>query len=172
VKRTTGVFFFHLIIAGSYGQEQDSIHENRPDFVISGNLYGSASILTFSIEKLFFIKPAFSLTANMGIGFNSEFNLFDDAESENYTILPHHLTALYGRNKAFLEYGVGGSVILSGEEHSSYLLYPILGYRYHPFKNPGISFRAWILLPFGQQSIIESYNILFVPIGGSLGITF
>lgn len=87
-------------------------------------------------------------------------------------IILHHLTALYGKNKAFLEYGIGGSAIFSTGNKSSYLIYPILGYRHHPFKNPGISFRAWILLPFGQQSTIESYDILFVPIGGSIGIAF
>ncbi len=170
MKRTTGVLFFVLIVAGSYGQEQDSKDESRPNLVISANLYGSASLLSLNIERLFFLKPAFSLTANIGIGFNVDFNLSSEAESETYTILPHHLTALYGRNKAFLEYGIGGSAILSGGDNSSYLIYPILGYRFHPFKNPGISFRTWILIPFGQQSTIESYDILFVPIGGSIGI--
>jgi len=164
------VLFSVLIVAGSYGQEGDIIHENRPNLVISASLYGSASLLSLNIERLFFIKPAFSLTANMGIGFNVEFNLSSEAESESYTILPHHLTALYGRNKAFLEYGIGGSAIFSGGDISTYLLYPILGYRFHPFKNPGTSFRVWFILPFGQQSIIESYEILFVPIGGSIGI--
>jgi hypothetical protein len=172
MKRTIGVLFFVLIVAGSYAQEQNTDHENRPNLVISANLYGSASLLSLNIERLFFIKPAFSLTANMGIGFNVEFNLSSNAESENYTILPHHITALYGRNKSFLEYGIGGSAVFSEEDKSSYLLYPILGYRAHPFKNPGISFRAWILIPFGQQATIESYDILFVPFGGSIGIAF
>ncbi len=169
MKRTTGVLFFVLIVAASYGQEGDTIRENRQDLVISANLYGSASLLSLSFEMLFFIKPKFSLTANAGIGFNSEFNLSSDAKSENYTVFPHHLTALYGKKKAFLEYGIGGS-ILSGGDKAQYLLYPILGYRFHPFKNPGTSFRVWLIIPFGQQSIIESYEILFVPIGGSIGI--
>lgn len=172
MTRIIGVLFFVLLAAGSQGQERDSKNENRPNLVLSANLYGSASLLSLNIERIFFIKPAFSLTANMGIGFNVEFNLSSDAESENYTILPHHITALYGRKKAFLEYGIGGSAVISGENKSSYLIYPILGYRFHPFKNPGISFRAWILLPFGQQSTIESYDILFVPMGGSLGLAF
>lgn len=107
MKRTIGLIIFLLIVAGSYGQELDSIQTNRPNFVISANLYGSASLLSLNLEGLIFIKPKFALTANLGMGYNVEFNLSDDTESVNYTIIPHHLTALYGKNKAFLEYGIG-----------------------------------------------------------------
>lgn len=107
MKRTIGLIIFLLIVAGSYGQELDSIQTNRPNFVISANLYGSASLLSLNLEGLIFIKPKFALTANLGMGYNVEFNLSDDTESVNYTIIPHHLTTLYGKNKAFLEYGIG-----------------------------------------------------------------
>jgi len=169
MKKSLLLFFLAFLAAGIHGQEGDSLRENRPDFVLSLNLFGDPSMISLGFEKLAFIKPAFSLTFNVKLGYNEEFLIFGD-DPQSYFLLPHHLTALYGKNRSFLEYGIGGSVMFGEGLKANYLAYPILGYRYHPFKNPGISLRAWLHYPFGQIETINSTNVFFVPLGVSIGL--
>ena len=119
-------------------------------------------------EKLYFIKPAFAITGKIGLGFNSEFSLSDNP-ANTYFVLPHHVTANFGRRKSFLELGIGGSY-MNGSQVSEYFVYPMLGYRRHPFNSPAFSFRVWLFFPFGQISRLDETNILIVPYGLSFGI--
>jgi hypothetical protein len=143
--------------------------ELRPDFILSGNLAGDASILSLGFEKLFFPKPVLTLSVKAGLGFNTEFQLFSSDPPDNYFILPHHVTCNFGRNRSYLELGAGGAWV-TGNSNNYYLAYPILGYRYHPFKNPGFSFRVWVYYPFGQTINMDWDVIMLIPYGLSFGI--
>jgi hypothetical protein len=106
----------------------------------------------------------------VGFGFNQEFNIFSDSEPPtNYFMLPHHVTFNFGKNRSFIEMGIGASLI-SGDRQNWYLVYPMVGYRYHPFKNPGFSFKVWAYFPFGQKFVTEYAETLFSPLGLSIGI--
>lgn len=164
------VLLIVLSATGAYTQDGELEKELRPDFIISGNLAGGASILSLGFDKLFFLKPALTLSVKGGFGFNSEFQLFSSEPPNNYFILPHHVTCNFGKNRSFLELGVGGAWVTDNRDNY-YLVYPMLGYRYHPFKNPGFSFSAWIYYPFGQ-GITDWDVIMIIPYGLSFGIAF
>jgi hypothetical protein len=169
MKRSALLFLFTLLVAHGNAQEHDTVPGNRPDFVISLNLVGDASLLSIGFEKLFFIKPAFAMAGRLGFGFNQEFQLFSSDPPINYFIMPMSVTCNFGKGRSYLECGIGGTM-LSGNRTSYYIGYPIVGYRFHPFKNPGFSFRAWLFYPFGQLSVLESTDILVSPFGLSFGI--
>ena len=163
---------FILLIAlsfNAFAQDTDSVQKKRPDFILSANLSGDISLLALGLEKFVFLKPGFALGIGVGFGFNQEFQIFSNDDIANYFILPHHVTCNFGKNKSFLEFGLGAAFVTSGEDNY-YLAYPVLGYRLHPFKNPGFSFRAWLYYPLGQQSNINDIDVLFTPVGLSFGI--
>lgn len=170
MKNTLWILIFLLPFVSSYAQEDSLTTHNRSDFTMSLNVAGDVSILSLGFDKLFFIKPALTISGKLGLGFNGEFDLTDNP-SNTYFILPHHVTANYGKKKSFLEFGIGGSFV-TGSQISEYFVYPILGYRFHPFKNPGFSFRVWLFYPIGQTSRLEELNILLAPYGLSFGIAF
>jgi hypothetical protein len=75
----------------------------------------------------------------------------------------------FGRNRSFLEPGVGAAWV-SGNGNDYYVVYPLLGYRYHSCKKPGFSFRAWVYYPLGQKNFMDWDVIMIVPYGLSFGI--
>ena len=158
-----------LSVSGAYCQEGNTTQKTRSDFIISANLGGDASIFSLGFEKLFFIKPALTLAGKVALGFNSEFEIISTGPSLNTFLLPHHVSCNFGKNKSFLELGLGGAY-MSNARVKRYLAYPILGYRYHPFKNPGFSFRIWVYYPFGQGNFFDWDEIMFIPYGLSFGM--
>lgn len=170
MKRSALLFLLTLFMVTGSAQEGDTMQSKRSSFVIGMNLSGDASLISLSFDKLFYIKPDFALAARMGFGFNQEFQIFSTGEPPvNYFILPMSVTCNFGKGRSYLECGIGGSLV-AGNDISYYLGYPILGYRYHPFKNPGFSFRVWLFYPFGQLPVVESTDVLFAPVGLSIGI--
>jgi len=168
MKKTIWVVFIFLSLVRTYAQDANEVPDNRPEYIISANIGGDASLLTIGFEKLFFIKPGLTLAGKVAFGYNQEFQLFSSEEADNFFILPHSFTFnLSGGKRSFGEIGIGGSWITSSTSNL-YIVYPMLGYRYHPFKNPGFSFRAWVYYPFGQMSKVE--NIWISPFGVSFGI--
>jgi hypothetical protein len=169
MKRYELLLVLALFVARGHAQERDTIPAGRPDFIISLNLVGDASLISMGFEKLFFIKPAFTLAGRLGFGFNQEFLLFSSDPPRNYFIMPMAVSCNFGKKRSYLECGLGGSVIAGGRT-TYFMGYPILGYRLHPFRNPGFSFRAWLFYPFGQLSVLESTDLLMAPFGVSIGI--
>jgi hypothetical protein len=143
---------------------------SRPSFILSANFFGDASNISMGFEKLFFIKPAIALAAKIGIGMNSEWILGTaDYYKPVYITMPLHITCNFGKNKSFLEMGVGG-VIADDDTGTKYLAYPMLGYRYHPFNNPGFSFRIWGYYAVGQIPVQESLSTSTSWLGLSFGL--
>ena len=169
MNRLFWTLLFIFFSAGLRAQVEDVSEKERADFIISANLGGDASILSLGFEKLFFVKPGMTLVGKVGIGFNNEFQLFDDDPPPPFILLPHHFTANFGKRRSMLELGVGGA-LMTNNLLSRYLLYPIVGYRFHPFKNPGFSFRVWVYYPFGQGDLLDWNEIMFIPYGLSFGI--
>ena len=159
-----------LVIVSTYAQDEDTIPEKRPEFIISWNIGGDASITSLGFEKLFFLKSGVTLAGKIGFGTNMEFLLFSSEQTSNFFTLPHSFTVNLGNGKrSFGEFGIGGTWITSFRDHY-YFIYPMIGYRYHPFKNPGFSFKAWVFYPFGQQSKVDESQIWISPFGVSFGI--
>jgi len=170
--KTSWVLFFMLVTVSTYAQDADALPEKRPEFIISWNLGGDVSLSSIGFEKLFFLKSGVTLAGKVGFGFNQEFQLFSSEGIENFFILPHSFTVNLGNGKrSFGEFGIGGSWMTNTDDQY-YFIYPIVGYRYHPFKNPGFSFRAWAFYPFGQMPKVEETNVWISPFGLSFGIAF
>jgi len=169
MKKTRFLFILMASATTAFAQQGEAAKEQRPDFILSGNLSSGASLFSVGFEKLFFIKSNVVLAAKVGFGYNQEFQLFSSEPPTNYFVMPHHVTCNFGMNKSYLELGAGGSLVRGGGQ-TYYLVFPILGYRYHPFRNPGFSFRAWLYFPFGQDFITEYNEVLFAPVGLSFGI--
>ncbi len=149
--------------------QSDDPLELRPDFIISAGISDGASLASLNFEKLFFLKPDLMLAAGVGFGYNEEFKILSSEPPTQYFVLPHHVTVNFGKKRSFLELGVGGSLV-RGARNNYYLVYPMAGYRYHPFNRPGFSIKAWLYYPFGQKFITEDQEVLFAPVGLSFGI--
>ncbi|MEW5845129.1 MAG: hypothetical protein AB1777_02565 [Bacteroidota bacterium] len=110
------------------------------------------------------------MAAKLGVGYNEEFNICIYSpcpESHKYITIPHHISCNVGTNKHFFEVGLGGTVIM-GKTTQPYILYPILGYRFQSLKKK-LKFRIFIQYPFSGG---ETDDILFIPMGISIGRTF
>jgi len=59
--------------------------------------------------------------------------------------------------------------LILGDIEPHYQVYPILGYRFQPIKPNKLNFRIFGSLPLIKM---ESENILFIPVGFSLGYCF
>jgi len=62
---------------------------------------------------------------------------------------------------------LGGTVIM-GKTTQPYILYPILGYRFQSLKKK-LNFKIFVEYPFSGA---ETDDILFVPVGVSIGETY
>jgi len=172
MKRIFWVFLVLMILVVTYAQEADPISDDRPDFNISGNFGGDASLFSLGFEKLFYLKSGPVLAAKVGFGFNHDIIISNSENPISFFALPHSFTVNLGNGKrSFGEFGIGGSWLTNNQGHH-YFVYPMLGYRYHPFKNPGFSFKAWFFYPFGQVSKMQDTELLISPLGLSFGIAF
>lgn len=170
MKRILLVFLATLVLTVSHAQEAKPADESRPDFNISMNIGGDASLISLGFEKLFFLESGTALAAKIGFGFNQEFNLFQSDDPINFFILPHSFAVNLGNGKrSYGEMGIGGSWVTDNTVHY-YFIYPMIGFRYHPFKNPGFSFKAWAFWPFGQLDKVEDSDVLISPFGLSFGV--
>ncbi|MEI6089036.1 MAG: hypothetical protein WCR42_01150 [bacterium] len=143
----------------------------RPLNSFSINMFGSASISYLGFEGLFMNRPDFFFSGKVGFGLNQEFKICVWGTCDKpdvYFTIPHHVTANFGKGKHFIEMGVGGTII-EGNITQHYQVYPILGYRFQPLKPKKLNFRI-----FGCYPLIPMHekNILFIPIGISVGYCF
>lgn len=149
--------------------------QKKPGSTINIGLLGDASLVSISYERLFTVRPNLFLTGKAGVGFNQEFDycilpdVFPcETELRSFLAIPHHFTTNYGRGNHYGEIGLGGSFLI-GNAKSYYTVYPILGYRYMPFKTNALCLRIFATYPF---TFNQSIGILKMPIGLSLGGTF
>ena len=164
-------FLLFLLSSALLRAQTEHVPErDRPEFIISGNIAGDASLLSLALEKLFFIRPNRVIAGRLGFGFNQEFQLFDPDPPKNYFILPHSVTLNLGLSKrSFVEFGIGGSWITHRVDNY-YLVYPQAGYRFHPFRKAKFSVKIWGFFPFGQMKVLEASDLLVLPLGVSFGI--
>ncbi|NHK29701.1 MAG: hypothetical protein FK730_00015 [Asgard group archaeon] len=146
-------------------------NDTRPQNNINLNLLGDASIFSVSYERIFFISSNFFLTGKLGLGYNEEFRLclFGSCPpTEKHLTIPHHITGNLGIERHLFECGIGGTII-TGNTNQNYLLYLIVGYRLQPQKPNMVTFRIFGSIPFTG---FWTEDILFIPLGLSLGISF
>lgn len=164
------------LLLASYGillfaQNNNDSNHIRPGNGIYLNLLGDASLISINYEKLFFVSSNFIVTGKSGLGYNEKFQICFGGpcwEPKRYVTVPHHITGNIGEGRNFLEFGLGGTII-GGNTSQHYLLYPIVGYRLVPLKANKLNFRIFGQIPF---SGLETEDVIFVPIGGSLGLSF
>ena len=157
-----------LVIAGTALFAQNN---ERPLNSIQINLLGDASIISINYDKQFLISSTFILSGKLGLGYNEEFKLCiwgPCSPPEKYMTIPHHITGNIGKGRHFFEFGLGRTVI-NGNTNQNYLLYPIVGYRILPLNSSKLNFRIFGQIPF---SGLETEDIIFIPFGLSLGISF
>lgn len=174
MKRSTYILLLFAAVLGASTAskaraQSDDPGEPRPDFIISAGISDGASLFSLNFEKPFFLKPDLMLAAGVGFGYNEEFKLLSSQPPTQYFVLPHHVSINFGKKRSFLELGVGASWV-RGDGNNYYLLYPMAGYRYHPFNRPGFSFKAWLYYPFGPKFITGYEEVIFSPVGLSFGI--
>ena len=164
------VLIITLLFLGSnsFAQNLDKKNDIRPLHSIGINLFGDASAISGYYEKLFLIKGNFILSSKLGFGYNEKFCVLGACKKETFLTIPHHITANIGKKQHFFEFGFGGTFLM-GNNASSYIVYPTVGYRIVPLKSNRLNFRI-----FGQYPLLKSKPIEapFIPIGISLGLSF
>ena len=164
-----------LLISGNilFAQNIEESPVNRPrNNIYLSTLGADLTIVSINYERLFFIRPKFFFTGELGIGYNKEMDIGIAYSSSNqfqnaqYLTIPHHITMNVGKRKSFLEFGIGGTGII-GNAKQNYYWYPIIGYRLHPFKSKKANFRVNSSFPIIGWENMEFYVL---PLGVSLGI--
>ena len=161
-----------LAVTVLYGQNKKEPLAPRPKNNFNLNLLGNSSILSFNYERLFFIKPIFFISGELGIGYNITAYIFEPADEAvpDHLIIPHLITGNLGKGRHFCEFGLGGAIITGGSHN--YILYPIIGYRLQPLRSKKVNLRLFASYPIYGKDVEESLDIIFSPIGLSFGICF
>ena len=161
-----------LVSSLSIREEPDL--EERPKNYIFLNFCGDGSIASLNYERLFFIHPKhFFIAAGAGAGMNFYVKIHNNNESTTYTtdqyvIVPHHITFNIGSGRHFFELGAGGA-ILAGPRTQPYLPYVTGGYRIQPWNSNKVGLRLFFSYPL---ETIDKFEILYIPVGLSVGWAF
>lgn len=155
-----------LILYAAILTSQDSgdSYLTRPLNGVYLNLLGDASVISINYEKLFPMNKNIFITSKLGFGYSSELIAWNPP-AKSFVTLPFHLSSIIGRNRSFIEIGMGAT--LSFGDDDSRVLYPILGYRLQPLKAQKFNFRIYIQWPTKLNDIPY-----FFPLGFSLGASF
>lgn len=164
MKRVIFLLFFCSTIYGLLGQDKTAISQAKSDLHVS--LFGDASIIAFNLERRFPVAPKLFLTAKVGVGAGTKFCFFGC--SNPYLTLPHHITVNWGKNKRFLELGLGG-IGFPRTLRNNYILYPILGFRFLFSKNHESVGRLFLTYPLND---FDRKQVSFSVFGCSLGTRF
>lgn len=166
------LFFLIITCSSSLGQIQENELKIRPLNSIYINLLGDASLISINYDRLYRLSPSFMISSKLGLGYNESFRIsfFGIKPPWNkYTTIPHHITGNIGENRVFFEFGFGGTAIF-GKTTQPYITYPIVGYRIMPYKSNRLNFRIFAQVPLTRKYIVD--DIIFSPLGSSLGISF
>jgi len=146
----------------------------RPKNNVFINFFGDGSVASLNYERLFFTDPEhFFIATGAGIGANlfvliHNTNGGTSYDYETYFLVPHHVTFNVGKGRHFFEFGAGGA-IFAGPRVQPYLPYLTAGYRLQPWNNQRVHFRLYGSYPLES---LEKFEILYVPVGLSVGWSF
>jgi len=146
----------------------------RPMNNVNLSFIGDVSVISINYERLFLVKSNSFITGKLGVGFNQEFQICFSSNCgppENFTTIPHHITANVGKGKHFFEFGLGGTFISGNDDHN-YLLYPIIGYRLQPIKSNRVNLRVFGVIHQNTNASDFYGDVWLVPLGLSFGVIF
>jgi hypothetical protein len=172
MKNLFAFLFFTLLHSSLVAQTQVVLPVERPMNNLNLCLLGDGSLISMNYELLTRIhKNAFISTA-LGVGYQEslEFCFFGPCENlvpKEYLSITHRVTGNFGFKRSFLEIGVGGTYFV-GDINKHYVSYTVLGYRFQPLRPGRPVFKFFLNFPMTSNV----GNILFSPIGTSLGISF
>lgn len=177
MKTITIIFIIILstIYSSLFAQTKSELF-SRPLNTISIDLLGEGTLYSLNYERLFPIKRNMFLSGKIGVGRTVDFCGLIHCE-ENYKAkvsisIPHHITVNFGKKKVFLEAGYGGT-IFTWNYKPKYMAFGIIGMRIHPFERNKFSFRLFATPPLTKSDDGMHYgDILFIPLGLSLGVSF
>ncbi len=133
-----------------------------------GNTMGGALIY----ERRFSVHKKIIITSRLGFGINKNIGfcfMGVDVQPTHYKTIPVSITTLVGKNKRFLEAGVGATHIKNNVE-KKLSKYAIIGYRYLPLKNKKLVLRVLINVEIAGNYVEP--NFLFKPLNVSVGWVF
>lgn len=165
------VKFVIIICIGAlvFSREAKAFPFSRLSRNVNLNLFGDASIFSINIEKFLINDWKFFLAGKIGVGFSETLAMKNDNTALIST--PVHLTGNFGQKKHYLEVGIGAVALFDGKlKYWDYSVYPIIGYRYHPFKYGRVSLRVYASYPLTGKIDIHKY--WFSPLGLTVGYCF
>jgi len=179
-----------LLIPGIilFAQNQKESPDKKPLNNIYLSTFGvDVSMFSVNYERLFLVQPKFFLSGELGIGYNKVVHFIESFGFPaiyaygDYLTIPHHITMNVGKRKSFFEFGIGGTAIIGCNAPEKYYLYPIIGYRLHPFISNKVNFRVYTTYPVdcidNMLDILhgagyENWGLWWFPVGVSIGIAF
>jgi len=161
---------FGLIIIA---QEDERRPVPNPKNSINADFLGNATLVGVSYERIFKISRNLFLAGKIGTGYGKQLLLdyYDSLATKFpvYLSFPHQITFNIGKNRHFIEAGVGGTVTI-GDVSPHYVPYITAGYRLQPLYAGNIKFRVFgNFIPVNHKNY---HNIFFMPFGLSLGLCF
>lgn len=137
------------------------------------NFLGDGSLASLNYERLFLIDPEHAfITGGLGLGMNSLVTIHANEHasytSDNFPVIPHHISGNIGNGRHFLELGLGGTILANGGGQH-YLTYLMVGYRLQPLNTNRVSARLFGSYPLQR---LEKFDMIYVPVGISVGWSF
>ncbi|MDA3910475.1 MAG: hypothetical protein PF448_03850 [Bacteroidales bacterium] len=155
-----------------FAQNIKQIENRNPLNSIDINFLGDASILSLNYSRIIRTPTDIFINTKLGIGYQETFELclWGGCDTpEKLITIPHHITGNLGRKRSFLELGIGGT-LLYGKDYQNYVLYPIIAYRFIPFKLYRVNFRIYAHYVFYRSN--NESGLVLIPAGISVGLSF
>lgn len=153
--------FFLLLSCNIFGQSGGAANLSRNNFGI--NILGEGSMVAAVYERNIILKNEHFLNIEFGLGLNHVPSFGLSPTSKSFGAIPHHLTYNIGRNsRSRVELGVGGCFLKSSEWN--YVWFPIMGYR--------LQARDWFLRAYFSYILPEKTEIIRIPVGLCIGLSF
>ncbi len=173
MKQKLILFFVIVCSFQVFGQDLNFFNK-RPKKNLFLDFAGNGGLISINHEKIHLISFKLMRVYKIGFGYTQDYSLKDP---QNYFIsIPTNITLCFGKRRLLFELGLGATIFLNvNDSFYEFSYYPIVGYRFQPFKANKLFFKAAISLPqnLGSSNYsIYSSKILFIPVGLSIGKSF
>lgn len=151
-------------------QHGETNGQNRPKSDLLLGIYGDASYACIQYEYLAHLNTNLFFAIGGGMGYNASqdkgvLNMITNA-NRHYLTLPYHGTLSWGGRGHYIEWGLGGTFLVDGQ-NNDHIFYQTISYRYQPLRRGHWLLRLFLQPHFGDIN----YDGLAAPVGISVGLS-
>lgn len=169
-RASASIFFLVIFFNSMKAQEPENNKRTRPKNNVSLNVLGDVTLISGNYERIIPIAPQIMIIGKIGLGYNENILRWLDKfiPANRYFTISGHLTANFGKERLFLEFGAGNTY-LTRDGRNINVIYPVIGFRMLPTEPDRISFRIFFYLP---RTVLGISEFTATPLGFNFGYSF